>query len=221
VRFGESGGSGRLYVWYLSSDGTPERVAFVNGCNNSLGFELSEVTVLMLRMRVEYDLVAELTESERMECCRVANRKDRVLVATVNKVTSVITVVDALTFEIVYKSCATEDNWICSVAAVQREEDGRILVVTGGGDGMMRMRMADSGALIGQWQAMREKVDDVAIAVKAGNVMGVYGECGGLWIWSFGAEDWRGDSNSRAIADGMLLPSPATAEFEARRKNNN
>jgi hypothetical protein len=33
---------------------------------------------------------------------------------------------------------------------------------------MIRMKMADSGELIGQWQALREQVIGVAIAVKAG-----------------------------------------------------
>jgi hypothetical protein len=33
---------------------------------------------------------------------------------------------------------------------------------------IIRMKMADSGELIGQWQALREQVIDVAIAVKAG-----------------------------------------------------
>jgi hypothetical protein len=33
---------------------------------------------------------------------------------------------------------------------------------------MVRMKMADSGELIGQWQTVRKQVIDVAIAVKAG-----------------------------------------------------
>jgi WD40 repeat protein len=38
--------SGELHVWDLSSDGTQERYAPVNGCDNSLAFELASAALL-------------------------------------------------------------------------------------------------------------------------------------------------------------------------------
>jgi WD40 repeat protein len=165
--------------------------------------ERLEVTDSMLLMRIEDNLVAELAESDRMICCRVANCEDRVLVAAVNRETGALTVLDALTSEIINELRTTGVNAIRSVVAFQRE-DGRVFVVTGDRRGMIRMRMGDSGKLIGQWQALRNPVFDVAIAVKAGKVMGAYGS-GGLWIWSFEEEGPRvfQSSNSPAIADTL------------------
>jgi WD40 repeat protein len=74
---------------------------------------------------------------------------------------------------------------------------------------MIRMRMADSGALVGQWQALRNWVFGVVIAAKARKMMGAYWS-GGLWIWSL-ADDRRPgvvQSNSAATADA--LPPRAT-----------
>jgi WD40 repeat protein len=179
--------------------------------------ELSESTDSMLLMRFEDDFVSGLAERNDM-CCRVANCEDRVLVADVDKTTGTVTVLDALTSEIINEFRTTEDHIICSVAAFQRE-DGRVLVVTGDSVGMIRMQMADSGELIGQRKALQDVVWDVAIAVKAGKVMGAYGK-GGSWIWSFGKEGPLGpdESKSRAIADGM--PSRATDD-EARNNQSN
>jgi ABC-type dipeptide/oligopeptide/nickel transport system ATPase subunit len=40
------------------------------------------------------------------------------------------------------------------------------------------MKMADSGEILGQWQAFRNILNDVSIAVKAGTVMGLFGSVG-------------------------------------------
>jgi WD40 repeat protein len=173
--------------------------------------DLSEATDSLVLMRVEVDFVAKLAESDYMRCCRVANCDDRVLVAAVNNWTDSIMVLDTLSSEIVNELCFTEDDVTWSIAAVQGEA-GRVLVVTGDFKGMIRLRVADSGELIGQWQALREGVNDVAIAVKAGMAMGAYGSSG-LWLWSFG-DEWPGsDQSKNSPASADALPQPrATGE---------
>jgi hypothetical protein len=90
--------------------------------------KLSEVTYSTLLMSVEDSLVAEWAEIDRMLCCRVANCEDRVLVVAVNGDAKVITILDALTSEVVNEFYSDHD--VFSVAA-SRREDGRGLVVMG------------------------------------------------------------------------------------------
>jgi WD40 repeat protein len=139
--------------------------------------------------------------------CRIANCEDRVLVAAVDERSGVVIVVDAFTSEVIYKFFIEEEgyyDYVRSVAASQTP-DGRILVVTGDFySGLIRMRVADSGDLIGQWQGLRNNVYDVAIAVKAGMAMGAYGSAG-LWIWSFGEENYP------AITEDAPLPRATDA----------
>jgi WD40 repeat protein len=173
--------------------------------------ELSETTDNMLLMRVAYNFFGALAESDVMRCSRVENCKGHVLVAAVNGDTKVITVLDALTSEIISEFITTDDD-LFSVAAFQRD-DGRVLVVTGGlNDGMIRMRMADSGELIGQWRALRGCVNDLAIAVKAGKVIGAYHRSG-LWIWSFSSDrpGVQVQSNNPTIVDALSPSRPTEA----------
>jgi WD40 repeat protein len=68
------------------------------------------------------------------------------------------------------------------------------------------MRMGDSGEIIGQWQALRKPVIDVAFYVEARKVMGVYRGLG-LVIWSFGEDGPAAiQRNSLASADALALP---------------
>jgi hypothetical protein len=115
-------------------------------------------------MSIEDDFVVKLAEIDFMRRCRVEHCDDRVLVAAVNITTGVTTVLDALPFEIINELCPTELCEVWSVAAFQRE-DGRVLVVTGDADRLIRMIMADSGEILGQWQAFRNILNDVSIAV--------------------------------------------------------
>jgi hypothetical protein len=94
-----------------------------SGCTTSGNKnECSEATVFMLFMRVEDDFVAELAKNYLMECCRVANFQDRVLVAAVTRMTGVVTVLDALTSEVV-NDLRIEPKVVCSLAASQRKEE--------------------------------------------------------------------------------------------------
>jgi WD40 repeat protein len=71
---------------------------------------------------------------------------------------------------------------------------------------MVRILMANSGDLIGQWQASPNMVGNMAIAVKDVMVIGTYGR-GGMWIWSF-REDEPGfvqSNKSPETADGLRL----------------
>jgi hypothetical protein len=104
----------------------------------------------MLLLRVEDDFVAVLAESDYMMCFCVANCNDRVLVAAVSKAGKV-TVLDAQTSDVISQFCTTKDDLVRSVALLRRE-DGRVLIVTGNYDGIIRMRMAGSGELMSQWQ---------------------------------------------------------------------
>jgi hypothetical protein len=67
-------------------------------------------------MRFE-DLVAGLAERDGMKCCRVPNREYIVLVSAVSKYTGVVTVLDALTSDIITEFRTTEVEYIVSVAA--------------------------------------------------------------------------------------------------------
>jgi hypothetical protein len=78
------------------------------------------------------------------------------------------------------------------------------LVVTGDADRLIRMIMADSGEILGQWQAFRNILNDVSIAVKAGTVMGAFGSVG-LSIWSVGVHRLDDRSSSPASADALPL----------------
>jgi hypothetical protein len=120
-----------------------------------------------------------------------------VVVATLNNWIDVIAVLDALMSQIIYKF--HNDDFVRSFASFQREDC--VLVVTGDYKGKIRIRLADSGEIIGQWQASLDFESDVAIAFKAGEVIGAYGRSGGgLWIWSFGEEEpCLGERNIPAI----------------------
>jgi hypothetical protein len=78
--------------------------------------ELSEATDSLLLMRFE-DLVAGLAERDGMKRFRVPNREYIVLVAAVSKYTGVVTVLDALTSDIITEIRTTEVEYIFSVAA--------------------------------------------------------------------------------------------------------
>jgi WD40 repeat protein len=98
--------------------------------------------------------------------------------------------------------------------AASQTADGRVLVVTGNEDphavANVCMRMADSGELVGQWQGVAEIVYDVAIDVKAGMVMGAYGQIG-LWIWSFENDKPGPKDHPVVVADGppRAMESPS------------
>jgi hypothetical protein len=142
--------------------------------------ELSEATDSLLLMAVEDDSVAELAASGNVMCCRVAYCVDGVLVAAVTNWADAIMLLDAISSQIIYKF--RFNDFIYSVAAFQRE-DGRFLVCTGDRRGVIRIQLADSGPIIGQWQALRDIGSDSAISFKARKVMGAYGRTdGGLWI---------------------------------------
>jgi WD40 repeat protein len=170
-----------------------------------------------LCMSVEQGFAGEKVDWHYIPHCRVANCKDRALVVTVNYKCGGVSVQDALTGEVIHKFQVNES--VSSVAAFRRE-DGRFLVATGAfvlreyiryGDrrtpvGMIRMRLADSGELIGQWQALHQYEKSVPIAVTAGKVMGAY-DGSGMWIWSHGGGGPVADqSNKWAISDALPPP---------------
>jgi WD40 repeat protein len=66
------------------------------------------------------------------------------------------------------------------------------------------MRMADSGDLTGQRQASPNHVVGVAVAFKAGMVIGGY-YSGRLWIWSFGESgpEFAHSKNSPAVVNRL------------------
>jgi hypothetical protein len=189
----------------LSSSGRSSREG-QSGCLTSGDQnEFSEATDSMLLMRVGDDFVAELAKIDLIECCRVSNCDERVLVVAEDEGIDGIIVLDALTSEVIHKLHSIEEvDDVWRVAASQTP-DGRILVLTGDMSGIVRMRMADSGELIGQWQGLRNCAFHVAIAAKAGMVMGMYEECDELRVWSFGESgpDFAHSNNSPAVADGM------------------
>jgi WD40 repeat protein len=232
-----------LHVWDLSPDGTQERYEYVHGCKSRFESEIWSAELLCRNLkcseevhgsravRFEQSIVRfernvvrfgryqaqmkrkRFDESRRMMCCLVANCEDGVWVVTVNGDTGDVTVVDALTSMVIIEHRFTDNYSILSVAAFQRE-DSRVSVVTGHERGMIRMRMADSGELIGQWQASLECVMGVAIAVKAGKVMGAYSDgCsdGGLWIWSFGIDRAGPVQSNNSASAGAVLPQAPEA----------
>jgi WD40 repeat protein len=75
---------------------------------------------------------------------------------------------------------------------------------------MIRMRMADSGALVGQCRGSSGSLNDVGIGMKAGMVMGAYDS--GLWIWSFPVVV---DGPPRAIATPRNIHNPHSSSIES------
>jgi hypothetical protein len=166
----------------------------------------------ILHMGVNDELAAVFVDSDEMKCSRVApngcdaNEDDRALVVAV-----------PCTNPGVSSHCSApprrpnssanhlplHGDRIWSVEASQAAADVRrcVLVVAGDWRGMVRMRIADSGELVGQWKGGSDFVYDVAIDVKACMVMGAYGRSG-LSVWSFKI----GESGPRkplvVVADG-------------------
>jgi WD40 repeat protein len=162
---------------------------------------LREASDDVLSMMVEDELVALVAKSHGLQCSRVTNcDANRVLIAAVDESTGVITLLDALTSKVISKSPPMDASSISSVAASQTA-DGRILVVTGHEDGVIRMRMADSGELIGHRQGLSTFLGDVTMDFKSRKMMGAYES--GLWIWSF-EYDGSGERNP-ASADIVPL----------------
>jgi hypothetical protein len=123
----------------------------------------------MLLMRSEDDLVTQLAERDGMKCRRVPNCEDSVLVTAVSRYISVVTVLDALVSDIINEFCATEVERIVSVAAFRT---GVFCCHGGWNDSDANGRFRE---LIGKWQAIREVLTHVAIAVKAEKVVVGYG----------------------------------------------
>jgi hypothetical protein len=90
--------------------------------------EFSEATNSMLLMRVEVDVVAESAKSYSMQCRRVANCQDRVLVAAVDGRNLIV--LDALTTEVIYKFF-TEESYLCGLWRRLRHPTGVIWLSRG------------------------------------------------------------------------------------------
>jgi WD40 repeat protein len=146
--------------------------------------KVAQTSDSMLHIGVNDELAAVLEDSDEMKCSRVANCDANVaLVVDVHRSTGVITIINALTSEIISQSPTLVGSYAMDVPASQTT-DGRVLVVIGDRRATVRMRMADSGALVGQWKGFSAVVYGVVIDVKAGMVMGAYGQSG-LSVWSF------------------------------------
>jgi hypothetical protein len=161
----------------------------------------------ILHMGVNDELAAVFVDSDEMKCSRVApngcdaNEDDRALVVAVLCTNpGVSSHCSAPPRRPNSSHCSApprrpnssanhlplHGDRIWSVEASQAAADGRrcVFVVAGDWRGMVRMRIADSGELVGQWKGGSDFVYDVAIDVKACMVMGAYGRSG-LSVWSF------------------------------------
>jgi hypothetical protein len=132
--------------------------------------EMSQASNSMLHMNVNGELAALFDDkyNDMVKCSRLANcRATCVLVVALYRDSGVITLFDALTSQVISHSLPLDGSLTYAVAA-SRTADGRGLVIRGHRDGMICARMADSGALVGQWRGISDGVNDVAIDMKAG-----------------------------------------------------
>jgi hypothetical protein len=83
-------------------------------------------------MRFEDDLIAMSAGKDFMMCCRVAHCEDRVLIAVFSR-TDAVTVLDALTSDVICQFRTKEKDLIVSVAAFQREDGTGVFWLSRGG----------------------------------------------------------------------------------------
>jgi hypothetical protein len=124
-------------------------------------------------------------DEESVEWASVRGCDSRALVAAVNEENEVISILDAVTDELSETQLAPVNGDLECVAASQAS--GRTLVAIGHRDGMVRVREAKSGKLIGRWQAP-SKLDQVVIDAAARRVMAQCDDWA-FRVWSFAGDD--------------------------------
>jgi WD40 repeat protein len=184
------------------------QVACFGPRNEDMGSGVDEISV-----SVETDLVFEGVKDVKhaiVRCC-----DSRTLVATVSRGPEAITILDAVTGKMLgiesppRLTRGEEGAVLCAVAASQ--VDGFTLVATGHADGMTRVRKAESGAQIAEWQAP-SRVLEVLMEAVARRVMALC-EDGALRIWSFAGDDGPDDDSGASAAHrGGRLQRPATTQ---------
>ena len=167
----------------------------------------------------ESDLIREKGNS--VKSALVQGCDSGALVVAVNRVSEAITVLSAVTDKVLRESPPRSRQMKASgglwCVAASQVVDGRVLVATGHRDQMVRVREADTGAVIGEWQAPTRVYQVRLIDGADRRGMGLCDD-GGLRVWSLETVRSAGDESSSG-QDCRETAVPGKARPQHRKRN--